>query len=92
MSTNTAVDPRPQYVEMVEKRSEDYRWTLSPHVKDVMISMLMTRDKIWVGGDFVQSILANNLGEAVRRADDEMVKHLKQMVIARDNFYLGQDW
>ena len=82
-----------QYRELVEKRSEDYRWHhLTVHVQDVMVSMLMTRDKIWKGGDFTQAILANNLGEAVRRADDEMAKHLKHMVIARDNFFLGQDW
>jgi hypothetical protein len=54
-----------------------------------MKSLLFTRDKIWVGGDFVQAVLANSLGEAVRRADDEMVKHLKHMVIARDNFHIN---
>ena len=93
MSTaKETTDPQLQYREMVEKRCEDYRWTVSIHVKDVMVSMLMTRDKIWMGGDFTQAIIANNLGEAVRRADDEMVKHLKHMVIARDDFFLGQEW
>ena len=85
-------DPRPQYEALVDRRCEDYRWEVSYHVKDVLISMLMTRDKIWVGGDFTQAVLANNLGEAVRRADDEMVKHLKHMVIARDNFHLNSEW
>jgi hypothetical protein len=85
-------DPRPQYEELVDRRSIDYRWELSSHVKDVMISMLMSRDKIWHGGDFTQAILADKLGEAVRRADDEMVKHLKHMVIARDNFHLNSQW
>ena len=77
-----------QYTNLVETKCQDYRWDVSYHVKDVMRSLLMTRDKCWVGGDFVQSVLSNSLGEAVRRADDEMVKHLKHMVIARDNFYL----
>ena len=85
-------DPRPQYQDLVEQKCVDYRWELSSHVKDVMISMLMTRDKIWYGGDFTQAVLADKLGEAVRRADDEMVKHLKHMVIARDNFYLNDIW
>ena len=85
-------DPRPQYQDLVDQKCVDYRWELSSHVKDVMISMLMTRDKIWYGGDFTQAVLADKLGEAVRRADDEMVKHLKHMVIARDNFHLNDTW
>lgn len=85
-------DPRLQYEELVENKCVDYRWDLSSHVKDVMISMLMTRDKVWYGGDFTQAVLADKLGEAVRRADDEMVKHLKHMVIARDNFHLNDTW
>jgi hypothetical protein len=85
-------DPQMQYREMVEKRCIDYAWNLNVHVKDVMVSMLMTRDKIWYGGDFTQAVLANNLGEAVRRADDDMILYLKHMVIARDNFFLGQEW
>lgn len=80
------------YTNLVETKCKDYKWEVSTHVKDVMRSLLMTRDKVWVGGDFVQSVLSNSLGEAVRRADDEMVKHLKHMVIARDNFYLNSIW
>ncbi len=83
---------REDYEELVNKKCADYGWDVSYHVKDVMISMLMTRDEIWMGGDFTQAVLADKLGAAVRRADDEMVKHLKHMVIARDNFYLGQEW
>lgn len=82
------MDVRKNYVDFVEKRAVDYRWELPSHVVDVMVSLLMTRDKIWVGGDFVQAVIANNLREAVLRADDVIVKHLKQMVIARDNFFL----
>ena len=79
-----------QYIDLIDERCAAYGWNVSYHVKDVMKSLLFTRDKIWTGGDFVQSVLANSLGEAVRRADDEMVKHLKHMVIARDNFYLNR--
>jgi hypothetical protein len=53
-----------------------------------MVSMLMGRDKHWMCGSFSQAVLDNNLGAAVRQADDERVKHLKHMVIARDNFFL----
>jgi hypothetical protein len=82
------MDVRKNYVKLVEEKAIDYRWELSNHVVDVMVSLLMTRDEVWVGGDFVQSVISNNLGNAVRRADDEIVKYLKHMVIARDNFYL----
>lgn len=83
------MDVLDRYTLLVEDKCKDYRWEVSSHVKDVMRSLLMTRDKVWTGGDFVQSVLANSLGEAVRRADDEMINHLKHMVIARDNFYLN---
>jgi len=86
------MDIRKQYVDLVEERAVDYRWELPYHVVDVMTSLLMTRDKIWQGGDFTQAVLANNLGEAVRRADSDMAVHLRHMVIARDNFFLGQEW
>ena len=79
---------RKQYVDLVEERAVDYRWELPYHVVDVMTSLLMTRDKIWVGGDFVQAVISNNLREAVLRADDVIVNHIKHMVIARDNFHL----
>ena len=82
------MDVRKQYAELVEQRAVDYRWDLPHHVVDVMTSLLMTRDKIWVGGDFVQAVIANNLREAVLRADDVIVNHIKHMVIARDNFHL----
>jgi hypothetical protein len=82
------MDIRKQYVDLVEEKAVDYRWELPYHVVDVMTSLLMTRDKIWVGGDFVQAVISNNLREAVLRADDVIVNHIKHMVIARDNFHL----
>jgi len=82
------MDIRKQYVDLVEERAVDYRWELPYHVVDVMTSLLMTRDKFWVGGDFVQAVISNNLREAVLRADDVIVNHIKHMVIARDNFHL----
>ena len=85
-------DPRTEYLEMVNNKCIDYKWELSEHVKEVMMSLLMTRDKVWQGGDFVQAVLSNDLGGATRRADSEMINYLRHMVIARDNFFLGQDW
>lgn len=78
-----------KYQALVEERCAAYKWDVSDHVKEVMKSMLMGRDKLWMCGSFSQAVLDNNLGAAVRQADDEMVNHLKQMVIARDNFFLN---
>jgi hypothetical protein len=77
-----------KYLQMIDERCSAHRWELTPHVRDVMKSLLYTRDKIWTGGSFVQAVLDNNLGQAVRQADDEIVNHLKHMVIARDNFFV----
>ena len=84
------MDVRKKYVDLVESKAVDYRWDLSYHVVDVMVSVLMTRDKIWVGGSFVQAVIENNLRQAVLGADDEIVNYIKHMVIARDNFHLDE--
>ncbi len=47
------------------------------HAIDVAASVLMTRDKVQIGGSFVQAVVDNNLREAINRADDTSVKYLK---------------
>jgi hypothetical protein len=37
----------------------------------------MTRDKVMMGGSFVQAVVDNNLREAINRADDTCIKYLK---------------
>lgn len=81
-------DIRTTYSDLVNKKCEDYGWKLSDHVKDVMISLLLTRDGVWNGGDFVRAVLSNDLRATVNRADNEIVNHLVHMVIARDNFFI----
>ena len=76
------------YLDLVEFKCFANGWDLSYHVKDVMKSVLMTRDKVWQGGGGVQSILSNDLRQAINYCDSEIVKHLKELVIARDNFFL----
>jgi hypothetical protein len=55
-----------------------------------MVSMLCDRDGVMQGGSASQSINSNDLGATVRSADNEVVRHLKELVIARDNFYIEQ--
>jgi hypothetical protein len=47
------------------------------HAIDVAASVLMTRDGVLQGGGFAQAIVANNLREAINRADDTCIKYLK---------------
>lgn len=78
-----------QYIDLVERKCVEYKWELSKHVLDVMKSVLMTRDRVWHGGSGVQSIIGNNLRQAVNYCDSEIVRHLKELVIARDNFFIN---
>jgi hypothetical protein len=41
----------------------------------------------WQGGDFVQSIVNNDLTNAALRADNDCVNHLKTFVLALRNCY-----
>jgi hypothetical protein len=81
-------DIRTSYSDLVNKKCEEYGWKLSDHVKDVIISLLLTRDGIWSGGDFVRAVLSNDLKDSVNRADSEIIHHLIHIVIARDNFFI----
>jgi hypothetical protein len=57
--------------------ADRYGETVSDHIIDVMISVMMTRDNVLQGGSFVQAVVANNLKESISRADTECGKHLR---------------
>lgn len=60
----------------------------SEHIVDIIVSVMRTRDNVgWQGGDFVQSVVKNNLSEAVLRADKDCVNHLKTFVLALRNCF-----
>lgn len=60
----------------------------SDHIVDVIVSVMRTRDGIgFMGGDFAQSIVNNNLSEAVLRADNDCINHLKTFVLALRNCF-----
>ena len=55
------------------------------HAIDVAASVLMTRDKVQIGGSFVEAVVNNNLREAISRADDVCIKYLKFFTIICHN-------
>lgn len=57
----------------------------SEHILDVMTSTLMTRDKIWQGGGFVQAVVSNDLIGAIGRADKDVLANLRLIVLAYYN-------
>lgn len=59
--------------------------TISQHIIDVIISVLMTRDKVLTGGSFAQAVCNNDLREAVNRADTEVFDNLKKIMSAYHN-------
>lgn len=54
-----------------------YQEQVSEHIIDVMISVMMTRDGKLMGGGFVKAICNNDLKDAISRADNECLKHIR---------------
>jgi hypothetical protein len=59
--------------------------TVSEHIIDVIISVLMTRDGVLMGGSFAQAVCNNDLRETVNRADAEVFENLKKIMSAYHN-------
>ena len=55
------------------------------HVVNIGASVLMTRDNVLLGGSFVQAIVDNDLRNAIGRADEICIKHLKTFVLVNHN-------
>lgn len=62
--------------------AKSYGETPSDHIIQVMASAMMTRDKIQQGGSFVEAVVNNDLANAVSRADSEVQKNLRIIVLA----------
>ena len=69
---------RGRYVTATKNFADRYGYKdISDHITDVMVSIMMTRDKVLDGGSFVQAICDNNLRETISRADNDCINHLK---------------
>jgi DNA-binding MurR/RpiR family transcriptional regulator len=85
----TNMDIREQYRERAIRFAEQWRADVSEHIIDIMVSIMVTRDKVlYPGGGFVQAIVANDLYLAFSRADDECSKHLKLLVMCKVNCFV----
>jgi hypothetical protein len=74
---NTWEETRNKYREAVIHFLNRYGETVSEHIIDVMISVMMTKDNVLQGGSFVQAVIDNNLREAFSRADADCIKNLR---------------
>ena len=83
------MDIREQYRERAIEFAKEWREDVSEHIIDIMVSIMVTRDKTsYAGGGFVQSIVDNNLYQAVSRADSECINHLKLLTVCCNNCYV----
>lgn len=57
----------------------------SPHIVQIVASVMMTRDEVgYPGGSFVQAVVNNDLVGAISKADTECAKHLRLIVSAKE--------
>lgn len=88
-NSNMDITQRTQYRERAIRFAEEWREDVSEHIIDIMISIMGTRDKTMPsGGSFVQSIIDNDLYKACTRADSECIKHLKLLVMCKNNCFV----
>jgi hypothetical protein len=84
---NNWQETRDNYRNAVVHFANRYKTEVSEHVIDVMISVMMTRDNLLQGGSFVQAVVANNLKEAISRADTECSNNLRIITLCANFCY-----
>jgi hypothetical protein len=80
-------ETRNKYREAVLHFLNRYNEQVSDHIIDVMISVMMTRDKVLQGGSFVQAVVANDLKESISRADTDCSKNLRIITLCSNFCY-----
>ena len=79
---------RETYRKSVLKFVEGWKVELTDHQVDIMISVMLHRDGIQMGGSFVEAIANNDLYGAVSRADSENIKNLKLIALCFKNNHI----
>ena len=79
---------REVYRKSVLKFAEDWKVELSQHQIDTMISVMLHRDEIMVGGSFVEAVANNDLYSAISRADVENFQNLKLVTLCFKNNHI----
>jgi hypothetical protein len=81
---------REDYDKAARKFVSGWKKEVSEHIIDVIISVMMTRDDVQQGGSFVQSVVANDLYNALTRADDDCLANIKIITMAKRNCFVNQ--
>ena len=84
---NTWEETRNKYRMAAVHFANRYGVEVSEHVIDVMISAMMTRDKVLQGGSFVQAVISNNLKDAISNADADCSKNLRIITLCANFCY-----
>ena len=82
---------RELYVTAAHCHLHDYGYEYySPHILDIVVSVMMHRDGVMRGGGFVEAICNNDLRAALARADDECKEHLRVIALAHPYAFIEQ--
>lgn len=83
------MDIREKYRERAVQFAKEWQTEVTEHNLDIMVSIMATRDKTsYAGGGFVEAVVANNLYQAVSRADGSNLKVLKLLVMCNANCFI----
>ena len=79
---------REKYKKSVLEFAHGWRVELTDHQIDIMISVMLHRDKIQMGGSFVEAVANNDLYGAITRADTENFQNLKLITLCFKNNHI----
>jgi len=79
---------REVYKKSVLTFAEGWKVELSQHQIDTMISVMLHRDGIMMGGSFVEAVANNDLYGAISRADVENFQNLKLVTLCFKNNHI----
>ena len=82
------MDIRVKYERVAKEHAAMWDAVVSQHIIDIIVSVMMHRDKIQMGGGFVTAVCENDLAGAVGRADSDCINHLKLITMARLNAFV----
>ena len=83
------MDIREKYRERAIQFAKEWETEVTDHNLDIMVSIMATRDKSsYPGGGFVEAVVANNLYQAVSRADGSNLNVLKLLVMCNANCFI----
>jgi hypothetical protein len=82
---NQITNQRELYREAVIDWLMRNEYNTTEHIIDIIISVLMTRDSVLIGGDFAKAVCNNDLRGVVSKADTEVFENLKKIMSAYHN-------